>query len=291
MTATVLIETAAERVNRTLEALLASYRCPDKTLGEAMGYALLGGGKRLRPTLCYTTGKVLGIAPERLDAGAAAVEMIHAYSLVHDDLPAMDNDDLRRGRPTLHRAFDEATAMLAGDALQTFAFQALSATGEPRAAALVAALAKASGHQGMAAGQALDLGAVGQRISLDRLMEIHRHKTGALIIAAIELAALLTLEEGDPRLDALRRYGAAIGLAFQIQDDVLDVVGDTSVIGKTQGADAELDKPTYPVLLGLDNAAKRAQELVDEACAALSPFGDDGEPLKVLARFMVSRDH
>ncbi|WP_025733546.1 (2E,6E)-farnesyl diphosphate synthase [Carnimonas nigrificans] len=286
-----LVNEARQRVNTVLEGAFSATPGAEAKLDEAMRYAVMGGGKRLRPTLAYATGKVLGIEAQRIDAGAAAVELIHAYSLVHDDLPAMDDDDLRRGRPTVHRAFDEATAVLAGDALQTLAFELLATSSEPRAAALVAALARASGRNGMAGGQALDLAAVGQSISLEQLIRIHRHKTGALIIAAIEMAALLELQEGDERLDALRRYGAAIGLAFQIHDDVLDVVGDTDVIGKHQGADAEHNKPTYPVLLGLEQAAQRAASLVDEACEALSVFGDAAEPLQTLARYMVSRDH
>lgn len=290
MSARELVRHAA-RVEAALEALLAGSAGPDARLEEAMRYAVLGGGKRLRPTLVYATGEALGIAPERLDAVAAAVELIHAYSLVHDDLPAMDDDDLRRGRPTVHRAFDEATAILAGDALQTLAFEALAQSGEPRAARLIGALARASGRAGMAGGQALDLGAVGRRIDLDALIEIHRHKTGALITASVELPALLVLDDTDPKLTALRRFGAAIGLAFQIHDDVLDVTGDTEVIGKTQGADAERGKPTYPVLLGLDTAAARAQGLIVDACDALAPLGERAAALSALARYMVDRDH
>ncbi|MGJ8525819.1 Farnesyl diphosphate synthase [Halomonadaceae bacterium LMG 33818] len=291
MSARELIEYSVARVDRVLDELLLERKGPAPRLESAMHYALLGGGKRLRPTLVYTTGSVLGIEHDRLDAAAAAIEMIHAYSLVHDDLPAMDDDDLRRGRPTVHCAYDEATAILAGDALQTLAFETLASSGENNAVALVACLARASGAAGMVGGQALDLAAVGQKIDLDALVQVHRHKTGALISAAVEMAALVKYPRTDERVVVLRAYSEAIGLAFQIHDDVLDVVGDTAVIGKTQGADAEHDKPTYPALLGLEGASHRAHELIDEACDVLAPLGESAEPLVTLARFMIARDH
>jgi farnesyl diphosphate synthase/geranylgeranyl diphosphate synthase type II len=203
----------------------------------------------------------------------------------------MDNDDLRRGQPTVHRAFDEASAILAGDALQTLAFEVLARQAHPRLAALVATLAEASGRSGMAAGQALDLAAVGQPADLEALARMHSHKTGALIRAAVRLGGLTAVDADDPRLVALDAYAAAVGLAFQIQDDILDVTGDTVTLGKTSGADAARDKPTYPALLGLDGARAMADDLLDEALAALAPLGDEAATLAALARHMIERDH
>lgn len=256
-----------------------------------MRHGVLGGGKRLRPVLVYAAGRALGAVDEALDAPAAAVELIHAYSLVHDDLPAMDDDDLRRGQPTVHRAFDEATAILAGDALQTLAFEVLARDGHPRLAALVVTLAEASGRDGMVAGQALDLGAVGNHPDAESLATMHRHKTGALIRGAVRLGALVAVSEQDPRLAALDRYAAAIGLAFQIQDDILDVTGDAVTLGKASGADAARDKPTYPALLGLDGARAKARALLDEALASLAPLGERATLLADLATYMIERDH
>ncbi|MFC3285704.1 (2E,6E)-farnesyl diphosphate synthase [Litchfieldella rifensis] len=273
-------------------ARLFSERLPAAPrLEAAMRHGVLGGGKRLRPVLVYATGRVLGASVDSLDAPAAAVELIHAYSLVHDDLPAMDDDDLRRGQPTVHRAFDEATAILAGDALQTLAFEVLSSAETPRLAALIRTLAAASGRDGMAAGQALDLAAVGGHPDAESLAMMHRHKTGALIRAAVRLGALVAVAEDDPRLAALEDYAQAIGLAFQIQDDILDVTGDTVTLGKASGADAARDKPTYPALLGLDGARAKALGLLHDALAALAPLGEGATPLADLARYMIERDH
>lgn len=260
-------------------------------LGEAMRYSVLGGGKRLRPILVYAAGQALGASDDDLDAPAVAVELIHAYSLVHDDLPCMDDDDLRRGQPTCHRAFDEATALLAGDALQTLAFEVLADTGHSRAARMVATLARCAGRAGMAGGQALDLAAVGQQTDVDMLMTIHHHKTGALIEASLSLGALAAPDVNEEQMTALNDYARAIGLAFQIQDDILDVTGSTEVLGKTQGADALRDKPTYPALLGLEEAQRRARALLDQALAALAPLGKQGETLAALACYMIERDH
>ncbi|MGM8930267.1 farnesyl diphosphate synthase [Salinicola halophyticus] len=260
-------------------------------LDDAIGYSVLGTGKRLRPVLVYLAGRALGAEDDALDAPAAAIEMIHAYSLVHDDLPAMDDDDLRRGRPTVHRAFDEPLAILAGDALQTLAFEALASRPHPRLGAMVTTLARAAGRDGMAAGQAIDLGAVGAPMDLAALQAMHQHKTGALIRASVRLGALVAVEESDPRVAALDRFASAMGLAFQIHDDVLDVTGDTQTLGKTSGADARRDKPTYPALLGVAQAQSRARELLDDALASLEPLGEAGQPLAALARFMIDRDH
>tara|TARA_R110002051_G_scaffold78711_1_gene142325 strand:+ start:630 stop:1400 length:771 start_codon:yes stop_codon:yes gene_type:complete len=256
-----------------------------------MRHGLLAGGKRLRPLLVYMAGHALGAEDKALDAPAAAIELIHAYSLIHDDLPAMDDDDLRRGQPTVHKAFDEASAILAGDALQSLAFEVLASNAHPRLGHLVHTLAAASGRDGMVAGQALDLDAVGGHPDVDALAHMHAHKTGALIVAAVRMGGLVAVADDDPRLNALTRYARAIGLAFQIHDDILDVTGDTVTLGKTSGADAARAKPTYPSLLGLEGAQRKAHSLIDEAIAALAPLGERAAPLADLAHYMIERDH
>lgn len=290
---TMLARLAADRarVDRCLEGLFEQRHVVEPRLEAAMRHGLLVGGKRLRPILVYAAGRALGADDDDLDIPAAAIELIHAYSLVHDDLPAMDDDDLRRGQPTVHKAFDEASAILAGDALQTLAFELLARSPSPRLGPLVATLAKASGRDGMAAGQALDLAAVGERPDLATLETMHRHKTGALIRAAVRLGGLVAVAEDDSRLRALDTYAAAMGLAFQVHDDVLDVTGDTDTLGKTSGADAARDKPTYPALLGLDGARAKAGALIDEALDAIAPLGEAAAPLAGLARYMIERDH
>lgn len=287
---TALRKTSTMRVDATLNALFDE-RAVVPRLDDAMRHGLLVGGKRLRPLLVYLAGQALGASDEALDAPAAAIELIHAYSLIHDDLPAMDDDDLRRGQPTVHIAYDEATAILAGDALQTLAFDVLARTAHPRLGSLITTLATASGREGMVAGQALDLAAVGGHPDVDALAHMHAHKTGALIVAAVRLGGLIAVEEDDPRLNALTRYARAIGLAFQIHDDVLDVTGDTVTLGKISGADAARAKPTYPSLLGLDGAQQKAHTLIDEAIAALAPLGEQAAPLAELAHYMIERDH
>ncbi|RTR05716.1 farnesyl diphosphate synthase [Halomonas nitroreducens] len=279
------------RVDACLEALFETRQAPAPRLEAAMRHGVLVGGKRLRPVLVYTAGRALRAADEALDAPAAALELIHAYSLVHDDLPAMDDDDLRRGQPTVHRAYDEATAILAGDALQALAFEVLAGTAHPRLPAMVGTLARAAGRDGMVAGQVLDLAAVGGHPDVAALATMHGHKTGALIRAAVRLGGLVAVTEDDPRLAALERYAAAIGLAFQVHDDVLDVTGDTATLGKASGADAARDKPTYPTLLGLEGARAKARELVEEGVASLAPLGASAAPLAELARYMIERDH
>lgn len=283
--------TARARTEQVLAGIVERAAPVSGELDAAMRYSVLGGGKRLRPILVYAAGHALGAEDKALDAPAAAVELIHAYSLVHDDLPAMDDDDMRRGRPTVHRAYSEAMAILAGDALQTLAFEVLAETRHPRLGAMVRALANASGREGMAAGQALDLSAVGGRLDADALATMHGYKTGALIRAAVRLGALAAADEDDPRVAALDTYAAAIGLAFQIQDDILDVAGDAATLGKATGADAARAKPTYPALLGLDGARAKARGLLDEALSALAPLGERAYPLAELARHMIDRDH
>lgn len=279
------------RVDAFLAQTFEQRKPPAPRLEAAMRHGLLVGGKRLRPLLVYLAGRALGASDEVLDAPAAAVELIHAYSLVHDDLPAMDDDDLRRGQPTVHRAFDEATAILAGDALQSLAFEVLARAAHPRLPALILTLAAAAGRDGMVGGQALDLAAVGGHPDVKALATMHAHKTGALMRAAVRMGALSAVDELDPRVAALDRYAEALGLAFQIHDDVLDVTGDAQTLGKASGADAARDKPTYPALLGLEGARGKASELAEEALAALAPLGEAGSELAQLARYMIERDH
>ena len=284
------------RAEQQLERCLQLSDPGTPRLGEAMRYSTLGGGKRLRPTLVYATAAALGASLDAVDDAAVAVELIHAYSLVHDDLPAMDDDDLRRGLPTCHKAFDEGTAVLAGDALQALAFEVLAGGGSspmPAAARLqqMQVLARGIGTAGMAGGQAIDLEAVGHALDAAALEGMHRRKTGALIQASVLLGAIGAGVTQGPGYGALRSYGAELGLAFQIQDDVLDVAGETSAIGKIVGADAARGKPTYPSLFGLERAAALARSHRDAAVAALAPLGDRASELTALADFVVDRNH
>ncbi len=278
------------RVEDVLARTLPSMETVPMDLHEAMRYATLGGGKRLRACLVYATGEALGAAPEALDPPAAAVELIHAYSLVHDDLPCMDDDDMRRGRPSCHKAFGEATALLAGDALQTQAFAVLAAaeTLSPQARIrMVEELARASGSLGMAGGQALDLKA-GPIATIEVLEERHSRKTGALMHAAVRLGALAATPEIPPALDD---YGRALGLAFQIADDLLDVEGVALVVGKTIGADAAAGKATFASVLGIKEARRRARDLYENSLASLRFLGDNGRLLATIAHYAVERDH
>ncbi|MEX6503449.1 (2E,6E)-farnesyl diphosphate synthase [Pseudomonas zhanjiangensis] len=284
------------RVDAALERLLQAPRGELQRLYQAMRYSVVNGGKRVRPLLVYAACETLGGDAERADGAACAVELIHAYSLVHDDLPAMDDDDLRRGQPTTHRAFDEASAILAGDGLQSLAFEVLTDAGRnPHDAelrlAMVAELARAAGPQGMVGGQAIDLGSVGRELDQAALEIMHRHKTGALIEASVRLGALASGAAEPSTLKALEVYAQAIGLAFQVQDDILDVESDTATLGKTQGKDEANHKPTYPALLGLEQAKAYALELRDQALHALRPFDHRAEPLRDLARYIVERRH
>jgi len=281
------------RTEAALDAALPSRDTIPHTLHEAMRYAVLGGGKRVRPLLVHAAGEVAGAAPEACDAAACAVEMIHAYSLVHDDMPCMDDDDLRRGRPTVHKAYDEATALLVGDALQTQAFIVLAQTpalGAEARLKLVAELAHASGSVGMCGGQAIDLQNVGLAMSRDALEGMHRMKTGALLRASVRMGALCGSIDPDG-LAALDRYSAAVGLAFQVVDDILDVTADTATLGKTAGKDAANDKPTYVSLLGLDAARELASQLRTDAHEALAGFGARAGRLAELADLIVLRSN
>ncbi|WP_404545224.1 polyprenyl synthetase family protein [Dyella jejuensis] len=257
-------------------------------LHRAMRYAALGGGKRLRPLLTYAAGHALGYEGAELDAPACAVELIHAYSLVHDDLPAMDDDAMRRGRPTCHIVFGEAMAILAGDALQALAFEILARGNTARGMAMLATLGHACGAEGMAGGQALDLTATGRSLSLRELEHMHACKTGALIRAAVRLGAL-TAHADTPALQVLDEYAAAVGLAFQVRDDILDVEGASDVIGKTAGKDAAAGKPTFPSVIGLDASRARLAELTEAALDAIAPFGERGAWLEELAHFAAHR--
>ncbi|MBL1264549.1 (2E,6E)-farnesyl diphosphate synthase [Candidatus Methylomicrobium oryzae] len=284
------------RVERALEARLPGENILPQKLHQAMRYCVLDGGKRMRPLLTYCTGKTLGIAPEALDGPACAVEFIHVYSLIHDDLPAMDDDDLRRGKPTCHVAFDEATAILTGDALQALAFEVLAhdptiqATPENRIK-MITTLARASGSLGMVGGQAIDLASVGTKLNLPELENMHIHKTGALIRASVNLATL-TESDIDPSVAAkLDQYAKCIGLSFQVKDDILDEESDTATLGKTQGKDKDNDKPTYPALLGLAGAKQKAQELHEKALDSLSIFGSEADLLRDLSLYIIERNH
>lgn len=283
------------RANQALDQRLPAADLHPGDLHQAMRYAVLGGGKRIRPVLVYSAGAAVGAMPEALDGPACAVEFIHAYSLIHDDLPAMDDDELRHGRPTCHRAFGEALAILAGDALQALAFQVLSQ--DPAMISdsvirmrMLGLLAQAAGSRGLVGGQAIDLAAVGRDdLTLAELENMHIHKTGALIRASVLLGAFSRPEVESTVLERLDRYAKCIGLAFQIRDDILDVVGDTATLGKTQGADRALNKPTYPALLGLDGAREHARALHQEALASLEPLGSEADPLRWLATYIVER--
>ena len=291
-----MLVAARTRVENALDRYLPHADAAPERLHQAMRYAVLNGGKRVRAALVYMTGYAVSAPDQRLDVPAVAIELIHGYSLVHDDLPAMDDDALRRGQPTCHIAFDEATALLAGDALQTYAFELLvdapelTAVNGP-ALAMVATLARASGPSGMAGGQAIDLAAVGQQLTLAELENMHAHKTGALIRAAVRIGALASSAVTSAELDALDSFASSIGLAFQIQDDILDVVGDTHVLGKQQGADEALGKPTYPSIVGLDEARNMAAQQHLSALAAIANLDERANPLRWLSKYIVSRSH
>ena len=295
---TALLTAHYARVNQALQQFIAPLPFQSSPLVQAMEYGALLGGKRLRPFLVYAVGEMLHADDAALDAPAAAVECIHAYSLIHDDLPAMDDDSLRRGQPTCHIKFGEDTAILAGDALQTLAFTILADTPMPGVTAenriaMISELAQASGVAGMCGGQALDLAAEGQQIDLSALEQIHRYKTGALIRSAVRLGALASGEQGRAALPELNRYAHAIGLAFQVQDDILDVVGDTAIIGKRQGADQHLGKSTYPALMGLESAREKAWDLYQESLSALEALaaqGFDTTSLQLLSSYIIERN-
>jgi len=290
------LDTWRERIETELERRLPQASARPTRLHEAMRYAVLGAGKRIRPALVYATACTLGLSEAVVDSAACAIEFVHAYSLVHDDLPAMDDDDLRRGRPTCHKAFDEATAILVGDSLQALAFQALATeSGLPRDAQvrlqLVELLAAASGTAGMAGGQALDLEASGKRLTLAEVEEMHARKTGALIHASVMMAAACVTDLSDSVRRALDSYARDLGLAFQIQDDLLDIEGDATVLGKATGADVEHGKPTYPAIAGVEAARAKMMTLHARALEALDVIGPAAAPLAALCDWLVLRKH
>ena len=284
----------AERAESLLASTLESPLVPPR-LQQAMAYATLGGGKRIRPMLVWAANLAVGGNEEQADNAACAVELIHSYSLAHDDLPAMDDDDLRRGKPSLHRAFDDATAILVGDALQALAFQCLTRQHpliEPaKQLEMLACLAEAVGPAGMVGGQMLDFDGVGQTLSQSELEQLHRLKTGALIRASVLLGALSCPGTTAGQIKALTEYAEAIGLAFQVQDDILDETGDTETLGKPQGSDSSLNKPTYVSLLGLNAARRLCSELTAKARASLQDFPNSAEHLRELADYLEQRGH
>ncbi|HEX4986376.1 MAG TPA: farnesyl diphosphate synthase [Burkholderiales bacterium] len=282
-----------DRVEKALHATLPEADVAPARLHAAMRYAVLGGGKRVRPLLAYGAGELAGAAVRSVDSVAMAVEMIHAYSLVHDDMPAMDDDVLRRGRPTVHVEYDEATALLVGDSLQSLAFQMLARPGladdARRQVEMVDILARASGSRGMAGGQAIDLESTAKPLSLEELEFMHIHKTGALIRASVALGARCGTALDDARIEKLDHFGKFIGLAFQVVDDVLDADSSTATLGKTAGKDARNNKPTYVSVLGLQRARELAGQLRDDALAALDALPGRGGHLRELADFIVLR--
>ena len=288
------LDSYQKRVDAALDKYLPTEDPPEHNLAEAIRYSVIGGGKRIRPAMVYAAGEAMGVSTNLLDIPACAVEMIHAYSLIHDDLPAMDNDDLRRGRPTCHKAFDEATAMLAGDALQALAYEILAKddheelTPEHRIE-MLSLLTEASGAHGMAGGQAVDLASVGKHLTLAQLEHMHRLKTGALIRASVLLGGMCKQDVSKEEIDLLSEYALCIGLSFQIQDDILDVVGDTETLGKPQGSDEEQEKPTFPAIIGLEESRQRALEQHELALKILEPLDKKADSLRQLSAYIVER--
>jgi len=291
-----LIQATKMRVEHALDTWLPRDSETPVELHQAMRYAAISGGKYIRPMLVYAAGKALDIHPDSLDGPACAVELIHAYSLVHDDLPSMDNDDLRRGKPTCHKAFGEAVAILTGDALQSLAFhilahdRAMKVTADRRLE-MIRALTGATGSLGMAGGQAVDLAVVGRSMDLAQLELMHERKTGALIRASVRLGALSLDQAGQELIDTLDHYAKCIGLAFQIRDDILDIEGTTATLGKTQGADIAHNKPTYPALLGMDGAKRMAVDLYEQSLRHLESLGVGADPLRWIATYIIHREN
>jgi geranylgeranyl pyrophosphate synthase len=287
-----LLHSYTQQVDAQLELIIPQAAGPASKLYKAMRYSVFNGGKRVRPALCFAAADAIGASNSNTAKVAAAVEMIHAYSLIHDDLPAMDDDDLRRGVPTCHIKFDEATAILAGDGLQSLAFKQLTELADLPASInlkLIAILSDLAGCNGMVSGQAVDLASTGKQLSADELDYMHNHKTGALIEASVVMGALATHQATDTQIEALKQYARAIGLAFQIQDDILDVESSTEELGKSQGSDSANDKATYTSILGLEKARSEAERLHQNSVDALSIFSASADPLRALAKFIVHR--
>jgi geranylgeranyl diphosphate synthase type II len=286
------IQSYTQQVDAQLELIIPPDTGPASKLYQAMRYSVFNGGKRVRPALCFAAAEAISASDDNTVKIAAAVEMIHAYSLIHDDLPAMDDDDLRRGVPTCHIQFDEATAILAGDGLHSLAFKQLTnLTGITASINLeiIAILSDLAGCNGMVTGQAVDLESTGTQLSVEELNYMHTHKTGALIEASVVMGAMATNQADEAQVNALRSYARAIGLAFQIQDDILDVESSTEQLGKSQGSDSDNNKATYTSILGIEKAKSEAERLYQESLEALSPFDDKAEPLRALAKFIVHR--
>lgn len=285
------------RIEHVLDRLLPSVEISPERLHGAMRYSVLGGGKRVRPLLAYAASDFCQGNIALADRAAAAVEMIHAYSLVHDDMPCMDDDDMRRGKPSCHKQYDDATALLVGDALQSLAFQVIAEpisgveSNSAQHLTMVQTLATASGSRGMAGGQAIDLASVGKALTQTELEHMHIHKTGALIRAAALMGAYSANPPDQARLHAVDHFSMAIGLAFQVVDDILDAEADSATLGKTAGKDAEANKPTYVTILGLVRAKELAQELYQEAVSLLTPYGDEAKRLLQIAAFITERNH
>ena len=287
-----LINLYADRVNQQLEIELPKDTDSPKTLHQAMRYSVLGGGKRIRPALVYATGEALSCNLANLDCAACAVELMHSYSLIHDDLPAMDNDDLRRGRPTCHKAFTEATAILAGDAIQALAFSILAnaeITDDQRVK-MIQLLAKSSGSLGMAGGQAIDLASVNKQLNESQITNMHTLKTAALIQTSV-LMAVVASDINDPEMYAhFAHFSEKVGLAFQIRDDILDIQSDTKTLGKPQGSDAAQNKPTYPSIVGIAQAELSANNLLQQALEEIKELDERAQNLRAISEYMVTRD-
>jgi farnesyl diphosphate synthase len=283
-----------KRVNTALDKYLPANDPPEHNLAEAIRYSVIAGGKRIRPAMVYAAGEAIGASTDLMDIPACAVEMIHAYSLIHDDLPAMDDDDLRRGRPTCHKAFDEATAILAGDALQALAYEILAKNKHKELSAkrrikMLILLTEASGAHGMAGGQAVDLASVGKQLNLEQLEHMHQLKTGALIRASILLGGMCKKNITPLEINSLSNFAQCIGLSFQIQDDILDVIGDTETLGKPQGSDQAQKKPTFPAIIGLEQSKQLALEQHHLALKHLEPLSDKADSLRQLSAYIVER--
>lgn len=286
------LQSYTQRVDAQLEQILPSPSGPASMLFKAMRYSVFNGGKRVRPALCFAAAEAIGANTDNTAKIGAAVEMIHAYSLIHDDLPAMDDDDLRRGVPTCHIEFDEATAILAGDGLQSLAFKQLTELTDLPASInlqLIAILSDLAGCNGMVSGQAVDLASTGKQLNVNELNYMHNHKTGALIEASVVMGALATNQATDSQIAALQKFARAIGLAFQIQDDILDVECSTEQLGKSQGSDSANDKATYTSILGIEKARSEAERLYQTSIDALDIFTDSADTLRALAKFIVHR--
>lgn len=291
------LQSFQQRVDDALDSYLPADDPPEHHLASAIRYSIIGGGgKRIRPAMVYAAGEAVNADQDLLDIPACAVEMIHAYSLIHDDLPAMDDDDLRRGRPTCHKQFDEATAILAGDAIQALAYEILADARyfklpEAHHLQMLHNLTQASGAKGMAGGQAMDLASVGKQLTLDQLKNMHLLKTGALIRSSVLLGAQCNPETSDEKINALDKYSKCIGLSFQIHDDILDVTADTETLGKPQGSDELQSKPTFPSIIGLEASRKLALEQHEEALSHIEHFGKEADTLRQLSAYIVERDY